>query len=227
MPDFPRLPGIECGQRPEELLGLIDWLRPQQPKTYCEIGAKHGGSLYAMAKALGLARVTAVDLPGGPWGHRYSRDHLKAVAAALVSEGIEVDLVLRNSQDERTLSRALRGMSRGGPAPWPVWDVMLIDGDHRLWAVLEDFGIWARHARHVVLHDIAARGDYAHKSGMPMGVPAAWARIGGMARSEGLLRREFVGPASNMGLGVLTNECERSAKKFADSVQRIAREWIV
>lgn len=131
----------------------------------------------------------AVDLPGGLWGTGKSKPHLIEAVEDLNRRGYKCSYLFGDSQTEAT-SRLV--WTRG------PYDAVLIDGDHTLSGVTNDWDIYGSLAPLVAFHDIVGHGQAEKVSNNPVEVPILWDRL----KSEHEVR-EFVAPGSAMGIGVV------------------------
>lgn len=150
----------------------VEWfknlIRENGVKSYLEIGARHGGSLWQYGRAMPVgSRIVAVDLPL----HRETLDSLRQCATELTKLGYDVHLVIGNSHDENIIDAA-RAL---GP-----FDLVLIDADHVLEAVRKDWANYSPMARMIALHDInwkPPKGWVDWKDGRPINCPEFWEEI--------------------------------------------------
>jgi hypothetical protein len=161
---------------------------------YLEIGARHGDTFFDVMCSLPRGSYgVAVDLPGGAWGTVKSRDSLVECVAELQSRGYKASVLFGNSASASTASL----VAKRGP-----YDLVLIDGDHRLEGVTADWNIYGPMAKYAAFHDIAGDGVYTRDGSMEVQVPLLWRSL--RARQE-LNSVEFIdakAPAK-MGIGVV------------------------
>lgn len=175
--------GREASQQPGELRALINLFLERGVRSYLEIGARHGDTFYEAMRSLPEgSRGVAVDLPDGPWGSNWSREHLED--AVLAVGGV---LILGNSRSRDVIER----VHDEGP-----FDAVLIDADHRYESVKEDF----KHYRCPItaLHDICGEGLVCGP--YEMGVPQFWREI-----RDQYEHTEIIDPSDDrpMGIGVV------------------------
>jgi hypothetical protein len=115
--------------------------------SYLEIGAKFGGSLKAVAAALPSgARIVAVDLPGGTGAWKQSRQALIETIEACRVRGQDAHIIWGDSTDAKVVGQ-VRML-----APF---DAILIDANHTLPYVTQDWSNYAAMGRMIAFHDIA------------------------------------------------------------------------
>jgi len=175
-----------------EISAFVDLLAREGVKSYLEIGSKFGGSLWRVANALPKGSViVAVDLPDSAGGHSASRVSLAACVEALRAEGYQAHLIWGDSTDPQLIEhvRAL------GP-----FDAALIDANHTLEYVTQDFANYGPMARVVAFHDIAWRRKDSWV-GKRIDVPVFWAAAkAAAARHEEIV---YCPTGKNNGIGVL------------------------
>jgi predicted O-methyltransferase YrrM len=156
-------------QHEGELAAFIDLLRQHQVTRYLEIGAKFGGSLWRIGRALRVgSRIVAVDLPGGTAEWSLSEQSLNACVTALRDIGQDAHVMWGDSADEQTV-RAVRAL---GP-----FDAVFIDGNHTLSGIRQDWANYGPLARRIVaFHDIAWRNEPQDR-GYVIDAPAFWAEL--------------------------------------------------
>lgn len=182
--------GRVASQDADELAALISLLQAEGVKRYGEIGAREGDTFYAVMNALPAGSAgTAVDFPGGAWGHKSTRQKLERCVAALRAEGYKAGAMFGDSRAPATIQQ-FRGR---GP-----YDAILIDGDHRLEGVTADWVNYCTVGRIVAFHDIVGAGQ-KDRAGNRVDVHKLWATI----RASGLRTEEFVSTGSAMGIGVV------------------------
>jgi len=175
-----------------EIAAFCDILRSEGVTSYLEIGSKFGGSLWRAANSLPAgSRIVSVDLPGGTKAWKQSEASLKACHAALRAKGYDTHAIWGSSFDAETIEQ-VRAL---GP-----FDACLIDGDHRMPGVTQDFANYGPMARIVAFHDLAWKRapDWV---GTRIDVPEFWASIkGDYARTEEII---LCPTGKNNGIGVL------------------------
>lgn len=176
-----------------EIAAFVDLLVGEGVMSYLEIGSKFGGSLWRVANALPAgSRIVAVDLPDSAGGHSASRASLTACIEALRTKGYDAQLIWGDSTDP-TLVEQVRAL---GP-----FDAMLIDANHTLPYVTQDFANYGPMGRMVAFHDIAwkRKGDWTE--GKRIDVPQFWASVKTAAARWQEFR--FCPTGKNNGIGVL------------------------
>lgn len=183
--------GRRASQDESELRGFISLLQERGVRRYLEIGARHGDTFHEVVCSLPAgSTAVAVDLPGGLWGTTKSRHHLQLAVADLCERGYKASCLFGDSQTDAT-KRLIVGR---GP-----YDAILIDGDHTLAGVTRDWKLYGDMAGVVAFHDIVGTGQREKVQNNPVEVPILWDAI---VRS-GAEVREFVAPASKMGIGAV------------------------
>jgi cephalosporin hydroxylase len=175
-----------------EISAFCDILRNEGVTSYLEIGSKFGGSLWRAANSLPAgSRIVSVDLPAGTKAWKQSEASLKACHAALRAKGYDTHAIWGSSFDAETIEQ-VRAL---GP-----FDACLIDGDHRMPGVTQDFANYGPMARIVAFHDLAWKRapDWV---GTRIDVPEFWASIkGDYERTEEII---LCPTGKNNGIGVL------------------------
>lgn len=125
-------------QRKEEARTVFHLIKGLDASSYLEIGSALGGSLWLYAHALrNRSRVVSIDLEAVP--------RLRETIESLSHLGFNATLT--------------QGDSRTVPVPDERFDVVFIDGAHRLDMVQSDYERFAPLAdKLVLLHDIEAPG---------------------------------------------------------------------
>jgi predicted O-methyltransferase YrrM len=155
-------------QHEGELAAFIELLRQHRVTRYLEIGAKFGGSLWRIGRALPRGvRIVAVDLPGGTAEWSTSEISLNACMTALRQIGHDAHVVWGDSAAAETV-QAVRAL---GP-----FDAVLIDGNHTLSGIRRDWANYGPLARIVAFHDIAWRNEPQDR-GYLIDAPAFWAEL--------------------------------------------------
>jgi hypothetical protein len=190
--------GNRPGQRADELAAFKALLIEEGVRSYLEVGARYGDTLWEIATALPRgSRVVAVDMPGGAWGRDDSRPALTECIKELCFQGYDASVVFGPSETASTIALAMRG------APF---DAALIDGDHRIEGVVRDWINYGGHARIVALHDIDGAEQFEGRTGDRVDVPFMWSALKRRYR-----HREIVGSHRGMGIGILWTDSERRA----------------
>lgn len=137
----------DMAQDEAEMVEFIRVLKSEQVKSYLEIGARYGASLWRVACSLPAgSRVVAVDMGTGWGGRPDGIEVLKTCLARLTTLGYDAHLIEGDSQWPQTVERA----KRLGP-----FDCVFIDGQHNLVGVTADWRNYGPMARLVAFHDIA------------------------------------------------------------------------
>lgn len=181
--------GRKPSQNEFELRSFIALLRDRGVTRYLEIGARHGDTFHEVMTSLPAGSTgVAVDLPGGLWGNKDSRQALQKAVADLNRRGYKCSCLFGDSQTSAT-KRLIVGR---GP-----YDAVLIDGDHTLAGVTRDWNLYHDIAPLIAFHDIVGTGQQEKVKGNEVQVPILWAEI--RDRYETV---EFVDHGSKMGIGV-------------------------
>lgn len=149
-------------QDKEELFTLIALMEAQDVKSYLELGASEGVSLYCIGMCLPAASaIAAVDLC-----EAHSRGNLFENADLLRAAGYKVTV------HEGTTMQAASTVKA------ETWDALLIDAGHSYNDVKQDWMNYATAAKMVVFHDIRL-----------VGPQQLWGEIGGGLEIHGDRRR--------------------------------------
>lgn len=175
-----------------EIAAFCDILRAEGVGSYLEIGSKFGGSLWRAATSLPPgSRIVSVDLPAGTKAWTASRKSLLACIEELSRRGYDARVIWGSSFDAEVIEQ-VRAL---GP-----FDACLIDGDHRMPGVTQDFANYGPMARIVAFHDLAWKRA-PEWVGTRIDVPEFWASIkGDYDRTEELI---LCPTGKNNGIGVL------------------------
>jgi cephalosporin hydroxylase len=181
----------KIGQDPVEFVQLLDIMADYRITSYLEVGARYGGTFFAVVSRLPKSGTyVAVDLPGAKFGAANSEQYLQCCIRELKAAGYaDVHLFLGDSTDEHVIAQVQQ---------FGRFDLVLIDGDHTYYGVLSDFFYYGHIADIVALHDIDGKGQTDHM-GNPVEVYQLWEQIRGNAKS-----REIINPQNRgKGLGVI------------------------
>lgn len=208
----PTLSGYPAGQKECEIAALIALMNERKVESYLEIGARHGDTFYRICQQVRSIQVAiAVDLPAGPWGAEGTDRYLKhAVSSVKIVLGLKAEMFLGDSQSLEMASQVLAARTALHPVEVgkPVFDAILIDGDHRYEGVKRDFELWGPHARKLIaFHDIDGHGVIQKAQRLPVEVPVLWAEL-----KPHYPHFEFIDENRNrpMGIGVLDMEAARA-----------------
>jgi predicted O-methyltransferase YrrM len=138
----------------------------QGVKSYLEIGSKHGGSLWRMARALPSgSKVVSVDLPRGDGSFKESQVSLESCVEELRRRGYKAQLFIGDSTDGKMVEQVRK---------FAPFDLCLIDADHTEKFLLRDWANYGPMARIVAFHDISwiPKPDRGKKK--PIEVPKVW-----------------------------------------------------
>lgn len=157
-------------QDPAELEQFLKILNRENVQRYLEIGSKHGGSLWRIARSLPVgSRVVSVDLPQGDTSFKETEENLKACVQHLRKLRYNSHLIIGDSTDPEVIEKA-RAL---GP-----YDCVLIDANHTEPYVRQDWASYGPMARIVAFHDIGwITGDRPPSKKYPIEVPKVWAEI--------------------------------------------------
>jgi cephalosporin hydroxylase len=186
-------PMLQDDQEFAEFMQLIAELNV---RSYLEVGAKFGGTLYRIGMSLPPGSpCVAVDMPSGTKVWPESERSLKSVASELTKSNHPCTIMWGDSTDPRVVQN-VREL-------WDSYDLILIDANHTIDYVTKDFANYRRLARKAIaFHDISwKRGPDSTKT--PIHVPQVWEQIKGDFR-----HREIRHDPSkvNNGIGVLLLE---------------------
>lgn len=156
-------------QDPMEIAKFIELLKEEGVKSYLEIGSKHGGSLWRVARALPVgSKIVAVDLPHGDLSFKESQPHLEACVDKLVELGYMATLFLGDSTSPRIIDL----VSQFAP-----FDAVFIDANHTEAFVRQDWANYGPLGRIVAFHDIGWQARPQPSKKMPIEVPIVWNEI--------------------------------------------------
>jgi len=183
--------GYKTLQDEGELEAFAALVRQEGISSYLEIGSKFGGSLWRVAQEmLPESRIVTVDLPGGTKAWKESEASLKRCSEELRKAGHRVYNLWGNSQDKKIIEK-VRSL---GP-----YDLILIDGDHRMPGVTADWKNYSGMGKRIAFHDISWRRAPTWE-GTRIDVPEFWRSV-----KEGHKYEEIVmcPTGKNNGIGVL------------------------
>ena len=180
--------GRKPSQNEFELKSFIQFLKDNNVTRYAEIGARHGDSFHEIMSSLPKGSYgLAMDLPGGLWGTTKSKEPLARAVEDLNKNGYFCQYMYANSQSSETAYI----VSKMEP-----FDAILIDGDHTLRGVTQDWNNYKERAPIIAFHDIVGSGMREKVYDNPVEVPILWQQI----KNEKSI--EFVDKDSKMGIGV-------------------------
>lgn len=156
-------------QDPAEIDEYCEILRGSEIHLYMEVGSKFGGSLWKAANALPKgSRIVSVDMPNGTKAWNESRASLEECIADLKAAGYDARVIWGDSQ----AADVVRKVHLMGP-----FDAVMLDADHRLPGVTEDWLNYGPMARTMVaFHDIGWRRA-PEWQGVRIDVPEFWNSI--------------------------------------------------
>lgn len=182
----------EAMQDEAELAAFCELVQAEGVRSFLEVGAKFGGTTWRVGAMLPPgSRIVTVDLPGGTKAWRESEPSLKACHAALRARGVEAIDLWGNSQDPAVIDYA----RRHGP-----YDLILIDGDHRLPGVTRDWEVYREMGRMIAFHDVAWFRSLDWE-GVRIDVPLLWNHL--RPQFERTAEFRFDDSRKNNGIGVL------------------------
>lgn len=152
-----------------EMQQLCKIVREENVRSFLEIGSKHGGSVWEIAKSVKPGgRIVSVDLPHGDRSFKESEPHLTLCIAKLRELGYDAYLLIGDSTDPQVIE----DVRRLGP-----FDFCFIDANHTEPYVRSDWKNYGALARIVALHDIAWLPRPEPSKKMPIEVPKVWNEI--------------------------------------------------
>ena len=159
---------IKAQQHDGELAEFLEFIGSIKPKSYCEIGCKFGGLLWAVAQQMPKgSRLVAVDKPNGPWGRTDSELSLQQCVGELKRLGHDAHLIIGDSTAREVVERV---------AKLAPFDVVFIDANHTEPFVRKDFASYGQLARHCCFHDIGWNNP-TPPGRMAIEVPKVWREI--------------------------------------------------
>jgi hypothetical protein len=181
-------------QHPLEIAEYVDFIRSKFVKSYLEIGAKFGGSVWAISNVLPKgSRIVAVDLPNGHWGRSDSEVSLRTCFNQLKIRGFDAHLFIGDSTSQH-IADAVRSL-----APF---DCLLIDANHTERYVRADFLNYGKLAKHCCFHDIGWNQP-PQPGRMPIEVPKVWREFRETFR-EAAEFREIKRDVGHNGIGIIS-----------------------
>jgi len=184
---------IKAQQHPDELKQFVDFIAASKARSYCEIGCKFGGLLWAVAQVMPAgSRLVAVDQPNGPWGRTDSEQALRGCIDELSRRGYEAKVFWGDSTSPMIvdLVRAL--------APF---DVIFIDANHTEPFVRKDFANYGKLAKTICFHDIGWNNP-TPPGRMAIEVPKVWQSLKAAHKDEASFR-EIKCDRGHNGIGIL------------------------
>jgi hypothetical protein len=165
-----------------EIDAFIALMNELGARSFLEIGSKYGGTLWRVAHGLPAgSRIVSVDLDtNGP--------ELRRVIAALNAEGYDAHLIVGDSTNTETIRKA----SELGP-----FDVLFIDGNHKLEYVRSDWESYGLMSCMVGFHDIGWKRP-SPEALHPILVSQLWNEIKGSYRHQEIMLHPVA-----YGIGVL------------------------
>jgi len=157
-------------QHPQELKEFTSLLLKENVHSYLEIGCKFGGSLWYIATRLPRnSRIVGVDLPHGDTSFKESLPPLQHCIERLKGLGLDAHLIIGDSTDKEIIEK----VRMLGP-----YDAILIDANHTLPYVRNDWHNYSVMGKLIAFHDIG----FYRKEGLPpqkkpIEVPIFWKQI--------------------------------------------------
>lgn len=175
-----------------ELARYCEIIKQNEVSLYLEIGSKFGGSLWRVANSMPKgSRIIAVDLPNGTKSWTASRISLEWCIADLRDLGYDARIIWGDSQSADVIRKV------GTLAPF---DAIMIDADHRLPGVTNDWLNYGPMARNMVaFHDISWKRA-PEWEGTRIDVPKFWDSIKHAFRHEEIKLDQS---GKNNGIGIL------------------------
>lgn len=150
-------------QNEGELREYVKVLKEAKIKSYLEIGCKWGGTLYRVAKEMPEgSKIVAVDMPTGD-----TLPSLKDCISELGRMGYDAHLYVGDSTDPKIVS-AVREQGR--------FDACLIDANHTIEYVLDDYTNYGPLTKILAFHDISHKRPQ-QPGRLPIEVPQFWESI--------------------------------------------------
>jgi len=177
-----------------ELEEFVKFVREQKVRSYLEVGAKYGGSLWKVVTSMPIkSRAVAVDLPfQSAFKRPISEPYLEQAVHDLRKGGYEMTLILGDSTDANVVEQVRK------LAPF---DLCLIDANHSEDYVRADWQNYGPMAKIIAFHDISWNMDRNQHKDFKIDVPKVWREI-----SAGRRVREIkLCPTQDNGFGILWN----------------------
>jgi predicted O-methyltransferase YrrM len=173
----PELYETKALQNDAEIERFVEIVKSEKVHSYLEIGSKFGGSLWRVGSVMPAgSTICAVDLPQGTRAWQDSRRSLQACFDRLTRDvGHFGALIWGDSTAEHVISD-VRDLGQ--------FDLVLIDANHTLPYVTNDWENYGPLGRIVAFHDIAWRRPADWAGAYQIDVPAFWNSIKGGYRHE-------------------------------------------
>jgi hypothetical protein len=183
--------GAKNAQNQQELDEFVEFLVKKRVTRYLEIGSRHGDTFHYVMRHLPRGSVgLAVDLPNGLWGMPGSNLALERACMDLRRKGYKAQCMFADSQKDFT-QIAIQNQ-------YKEFDAVLIDGDHTLPGVTQDYENYKDMAKFVAFHDIVDVMQ-TNRRGETIEVPVFWQQLKKIHKNV----VEFIYPGSSMGIGVV------------------------
>lgn len=181
-------------QIPEEITGLVNFLRPRGPKNVMEIGSEAGGTFYLWCRLTAIGGVKiSLDLPSGSSGSgRFVEQKALAERTTLFRRWSANVRVVTGDSHQQSVWNDVNDILRGEKL-----DFLFIDGDHSYEGVemdFEDYKGFVRPGGLIAFHDIND-SEFHRKRGCYVG--KFWRELGGE-------KREFNAHQEWGGIGVVS-----------------------
>jgi predicted O-methyltransferase YrrM len=120
----------------EEIIGLLERLSEQPPRSIVELGTARGGTLFLLTRvAAHDATLVSVDMADGPFGGGYPRTHAPLLKS-FARERQTIHLIRGDTHSPATFDRVRQAV--GAPI-----DLLFIDADHTYEGVRGDYEMYA------------------------------------------------------------------------------------
>jgi len=180
---------IKPSQEKDEFLQFLEMAHRDNAKTFLEIGSEKGGNLFMFLKTLPDDTIgVSLDLPVRDGGYGFS-DLQARMLHSFTRPSQALHIIRQNSTEDSTVKKVWQALNGR------KLDFLFIDGDHSYESVKKDFELYSGMVRDggiIAFHDILPSSDPGIK------VDRFWAQL--KTQYEW---REFIAPASSMGIGVL------------------------
>lgn len=182
---------VNALQHGDELARLIEIVKSEGVRSYLEIGANFGGSLWRVGSVMPAgSRIVAVDLPDGTRDWNESSVSLSGCCDKLSALGHSVVLTFGDS----TWPSTIESVKKFG-----LFDLVLIDANHTLPFVTKDWENYGPLGKIIAFHDIAWKRE-PEWSGVRIDVPQFWDMIKSGYRHEEI---KLDPKGKDNGIGVL------------------------
>lgn len=183
--------GLRAIQSDYELNCLINTCKVKKVKSYLEVGIGSGDTFHAVMSSLPVGSLgVSVDLPESAWGLNNSQEMALKASEDLRNKGYHIFNFFGPSQDKTIIQNVIE---LGG------YDLILIDGDHSIEGVVQDWINYSGLGKIIAFSGITAtrNNNVPNKDGL-IDVPLFWEAIKTRYHTE-----EHVVHMSSMGIGVI------------------------